>query len=62
MEITMSSKTTVKRLIVSLLELPMEAEVQICIRDKAGSCNFADVFCAYSDEYNGKKTVVLTSK
>lgn len=62
MTVEMSSKTTVRRLITSLLEMPMESEVEICIRDENGDCKFADIYCAYEDEYNGKKSVVLTSK
>ena len=53
---------TVKNLIAALLEMPMENKVEICIRDENGSMQFADVFCAYTDEYNGKNKVVITSR
>ena len=62
MTVNMSSRTTVKNLITALLEMPMESKVEICIRDENGSMQFADVFCAYTDEYNGNNIVVLTSK
>lgn len=62
MTVNMSSRTTVKNLITALLEMPMENEVKICIRDADGNMNFAEVFCAYTDEYNGKNTVVITSR
>ena len=62
MTVNMSSRTTVKNLIAALLEMPMENKVEICIRDENGSMQFADVFCAYTDEYNGNNIVVLTSK
>lgn len=61
MTVNMSSRTTVKNLIMALLEMPMESKVEICIRDENGNMKFADLFCTYTDEYNGKKTVVLTS-
>ena len=62
MTVNMSNKTTVKNLITALLEMPMENEVEICIRDADGNMNLADVFCVYTDEYNGKNSVVITSK
>lgn len=62
MTVNMGSKSTVKNLIKALLELPMESEVEICIRDIDGNINFAEVFCAYTDEYNGKNKVVITSR
>lgn len=62
MTVNMGSKSTVKNLITALLEMPMESEVEICIRDADGNMNFAEVFCAYTDEYNGKNTVVITSR
>lgn len=61
MTVEMASKTTVRNLITALLEMPMESTVEICVR-KDGELNFADVWSVYTDEYNGKKTVVLTSK
>ena len=62
MTVRMSTKPTVKELISALLEMPMESTVEICIRDENGNPNFADIFSAYTDEYNGKKSVVLTSR
>ena len=62
MIVEMSNKTTVKQLITALLEMPMESKIEICIRDENGDCKFASVYCAYEDEYNGRKSVVLTSK
>lgn len=62
MTVNMSSRTTVKNLITALLEMPMESKVEICIRDKNGNMQFADVFCAYEDEYNGNNSVVITSE
>lgn len=53
---------TVKNLITALLDMPMESKVEICIRNEDGVLNFADGFDVYTDEYNGKKSVVLTSR
>ena len=61
MTVEMTSKTTVRNLITSLLEMPMDSEVEICVRDN-DKLHFADIWSIYTDEYNGKNTVVLTSK
>ncbi len=62
MIVNFSSSTTVKNLITALLEMPMESKIEISIRDANGNLQFADAFCAYTDENNGKNTVVITSR
>ena len=53
---------TVKNLITTLLEFPMESTVEVCTKDEEGNLRFADLMCVYTDDYNGKNTVVLTSE
>ena len=59
MTVNMSSKTTVKNLITALLEMPMENEIEICVKNENGKIRYTNICSIYTDEYNGNNKVII---